>query len=63
MLQSSFRAKQQTYDYMRKSAWYKTTLPWVAQELEETRRRPAMFSMKCLRAASVGHQNLTESRH
>lgn len=32
------RAKQLTYDFMSKSAWYKTTLPWVAQELEETRQ-------------------------
>ena len=31
------RAKQLTYDYMKKSAWYKTSLPWVAQEAEETR--------------------------
>ncbi len=32
------RAKQLTYDYMKKSAWYKTSLPWVAQEAEETRK-------------------------
>jgi 4,5-dihydroxyphthalate decarboxylase len=32
------RAKQLTYDYMRKSAWYKTSLPWIAQEEEETRK-------------------------
>lgn len=31
------RAKQQVYDYMRKHAWYKMTLPWISQELEETR--------------------------
>jgi 4,5-dihydroxyphthalate decarboxylase len=31
------KAKQQVYDYLRKAAWYKTTLPWVSQELEETR--------------------------
>ena len=32
-----FQAKQSTYDYLTKSAWYKTTLPWVSQELEDTR--------------------------
>jgi 4,5-dihydroxyphthalate decarboxylase len=31
------QAKQLTYDYLTKSAWYKTSLPWVAQELETTR--------------------------
>lgn len=31
------QAKQSTYDYLNKSAWYKTTLPWVSQELEATR--------------------------
>ena len=31
------RAKQLTYDYLSKSAWYKTSLPWVTQEMEETR--------------------------
>lgn len=31
------KAKQRTYDYLRKSAWYKTTLPWISQELEDTR--------------------------
>jgi 4,5-dihydroxyphthalate decarboxylase len=30
-------AKQLTYDYLVKSAWYKTSLPWVQQELEDTR--------------------------
>ncbi len=32
------RAKQLTYGYMKKEAWYKTSLPWVAQEAEETRK-------------------------
>jgi 4,5-dihydroxyphthalate decarboxylase len=32
------RAKQLTYDDIKKSAWYKTSLPWVAQEAEETRK-------------------------
>jgi 4,5-dihydroxyphthalate decarboxylase len=32
------RAKQLAYDYLKKSAWYKTSLPWVAQEAEETRK-------------------------
>jgi 4,5-dihydroxyphthalate decarboxylase len=32
------QAKQLTYDYMKTSAWYKTSLPWVAQEAEETRQ-------------------------
>jgi 4,5-dihydroxyphthalate decarboxylase len=31
------QAKQLTYDYLTKSAWYKTSLPWVSQELEDTR--------------------------
>ena len=31
------QAKQKTYDYLTKQAWYKTSLPWVSQELEETR--------------------------
>ena len=31
------QAKQSTYDYLNKSAWYKTTLPWVSQELAATR--------------------------
>lgn len=31
------QAKQSAYDYLNKSAWYKTTLPWVSQELEATR--------------------------
>jgi 4,5-dihydroxyphthalate decarboxylase len=31
------QAKQSTYEYLTKSAWYKTTLPWVSQELEDTR--------------------------
>jgi len=30
-------AKQQVYDFQRKHAWYKTTMPWVSQELEDTR--------------------------
>jgi 4,5-dihydroxyphthalate decarboxylase len=32
------KAKQLTYDYMKKEAWYKTSLPWIAQESEETRK-------------------------
>lgn len=32
------QAKQQTYDFLRNSAWYKTSLPWVAQEAEQTRQ-------------------------
>ena len=31
------RAKQLTYDFLSTSAWYKTSLPWVSQELEDTR--------------------------
>jgi 4,5-dihydroxyphthalate decarboxylase len=31
------QAKQLTYDEIRLSAWYKTSLPWIAQEAEETR--------------------------
>ena len=31
------QAKQLTYDYMQKSAWYKGSLPWFGQEFEETR--------------------------
>jgi 4,5-dihydroxyphthalate decarboxylase len=31
------QAKQKTYEYLTRSAWYKTTLPWVSQDLEETR--------------------------
>jgi len=30
------RAKQVTYDYLKQAAWYKTSLPWVAQEVEAT---------------------------
>ena len=29
------QAKQLTYDYLLKSAWYKTSLPWVSQEMEQ----------------------------
>lgn len=32
------QAKQLAYDYLKREAWYKTSLPWVAQEAEETRR-------------------------
>jgi 4,5-dihydroxyphthalate decarboxylase len=32
------RAKQLTYDYLRRSSWYKTSLPWGGQEAEETRQ-------------------------
>ncbi|MGY8767493.1 MAG: ABC transporter substrate-binding protein [Pirellulales bacterium] len=31
------QAKQQAYDYLKKSAWYGTSLPWVSQEAEATR--------------------------
>ena len=31
------QAKQSMYDYLKKSAWYKNSLPWIAQEIEETR--------------------------
>ncbi len=31
------QAKQLMYDYLKKSAWYKNSLPWIAQEIEETR--------------------------
>lgn len=30
------QAKQLTYEYMKQAAWFKTSLPWVAQELEDT---------------------------
>jgi 4,5-dihydroxyphthalate decarboxylase len=32
------QAKQKTYEYLTKAAWYKTTLPWVSQDLEDTRK-------------------------
>jgi 4,5-dihydroxyphthalate decarboxylase len=32
------QAKQLTYDSIKQSAWYKTSLPWIAQEAEETRK-------------------------
>ena len=32
------RAKQLAYDDIRRSAWYKTSLPWIAQEAEDTRK-------------------------
>ena len=32
------RAKQLAYDEIKRSAWYKTSLPWIAQEADETRR-------------------------
>jgi len=31
------RAKQESADYLRKEAWFRMSLPWLAQELEETR--------------------------
>ena len=31
------QAKQLTYDFLTKAAWYKTSLPWVSQEVEQTR--------------------------
>lgn len=30
------QAKQLTYDYLSSAAWYKTSLPWVSQEREQT---------------------------
>ena len=38
MFHAYSRAKQLAYDDIRKSAWYKTSLPWIAQEAEETRK-------------------------
>ena len=32
------QAKQLAYDDIKQSAWYKTSLPWIAQEAEETRK-------------------------
>ncbi len=32
------QAKQKAYEYLTKAAWYKTTLPWVSQDLEDTRK-------------------------
>ncbi len=32
------RAKQLNYNHMKKSAWYKNSLPWFGQEFEETRK-------------------------
>ena len=32
------QAKQATYEYMVKSAWYFDPLPWYVQEFEETRK-------------------------
>jgi 4,5-dihydroxyphthalate decarboxylase len=32
------QAKQHAYDALRLKAWYNTSLPWVAQEAEETRK-------------------------
>ena len=31
-------AKQLAYDDIQQSAWYKTSLPWIGQEAEETRK-------------------------
>jgi len=31
------KAKQLTYDYLEQAAWYKVSLPWIGQELAETR--------------------------
>jgi len=31
------QAKSRAYGYLKNSAWYKTTLPWIGQEFEETR--------------------------
>ena len=32
------QAKQLTYNYMQKAAWFKNSLPWFGQEFEETRK-------------------------
>lgn len=32
------QAKHKTYEFLTRAAWYKTTLPWVSQDLEETRK-------------------------
>ena len=32
------QAKQKAYEYLTKAAWYKTSLPWVSQDLEDTRK-------------------------
>jgi len=41
LLEAVFRAysqaKQLVYDYLAKSAWYKSSLPWLGQEFAETR--------------------------
>ena len=31
------KAKAKAYHYLKNAAWYKTTLPWIGQEAEETR--------------------------
>ena len=31
------RAKSRAYAYLKNAAWYKTSLPWIGQEFEETR--------------------------
>jgi 4,5-dihydroxyphthalate decarboxylase len=37
VFQAYSEAKQQVYDFQRKHAWFKTTQPWISQELEQTR--------------------------
>jgi 4,5-dihydroxyphthalate decarboxylase len=37
VFQAYSQAKQLTYEDIKQSAWYKTSLPWIAQEAEETR--------------------------
>lgn len=37
VFQGYSEAKKQVYEFQRKQAWYKTTVPWISQELEETR--------------------------
>ena len=32
-----WQAKQLDYDYLKKAAWYKNSLPWFGQEFDETR--------------------------
>lgn len=37
MFQAYSKAKQQVYDFQRNYAWFKTTQPWISQDLEITR--------------------------
>jgi len=38
VFQAYSRAKRLTYETMKNSAWFNNSLPWIGQELEETRR-------------------------